>query len=407
MRLLWMKSDYVIPPDTGGKIRTYNLLRELHRICDVTYLSFKARKTPNVESEIESCASKVVTVFQEEERKAGAKFYARVVRRMASSLPYILQKYRSHSMLEHQREFVNVGPTDEPAVVLCDFLEMTENVDWSLPCPKVLFQHNVESKIWQRYWETETHPVKRAYFRFESQRMRRYEAAACNRFDMVFTVSENDKTILRDEMGVTRPIEVLETGVDTAFFSPRGEEDIVPGKLVFLGSMDWMPNIDGMKWFVNHVYPLVKQQRPEVTLDIVGRRPGEQIRQFARQDASISVWADVPDVRPHVSACDLFIVPLRVGGGSRIKIYEAMAMNRPVVSTTIGAEGLPLDPDRHIAIGDSPAGFSNTVVSLLRDRQKRDAVSVAGYEVVTKNHHWKHVAEKLRDHCLGLAKTNA
>ena len=405
MRLLWMKSDYVIPPDTGGKIRTYNLLRELHRICDVTYLSFKASAAPNNEPAIRSCASKVVTVYQPEEKKEGPSFYARVLRGLASPLPYILQKYRSQQIVNYQRQFLESKANGHPAVILCDFLEMAENVDWSLPCPKVLFQHNVESVIWQRYFETETNPLKRAYFNIERKRMSRYEQNACNRFDMVFTVSEQDKDTLRQKLGVTRPIEVLETGVDTEFFAPRPEADVVSGKLVFLGSMDWMPNIDGMLWFVDEVYPRIKAQRPDVSLDIVGRRPVAKIRQLAATDPSIQVVADVPDVRPHVAGGDLFIVPLRIGGGSRIKIYEAMAMRRPVVSTSIGAEGLPVRPDEDIAIGDSPAEFSAQVVRLLQDSQLKSSIASSGFHRVTENYQWKNVAHKLRNRCLELTQS--
>ena len=133
MRLLWMKSDYVIPPDTGGKIRTYNLLRELHRICEVTYLAFKGEDTPNTEAEIQDCAAEVVTVFQPEEVKQGVGFYGRVLRGMASPLPYIVQKYRNPAIVRRQREFVANGTADRrDTVVLCDFLEMAENVDWNL-----------------------------------------------------------------------------------------------------------------------------------------------------------------------------------------------------------------------------------------------------------------------------------
>ena len=216
MRLLWMKSDYVVPPDTGGKIRTFNLMRELNSLCDVTYLSFKDSDTLNDEPEIGECAAEVITVYQPEELKDGIGFYGRVLRGMASQLPYIIQKYRSPKIVKHQRDFFRAN--DEHSVVLCDFLEMAENVDWSLPGPKVLFQHNVESMIWERYFQTETNPLKKAYFNYERKRMSQYEAETCNRFDMVFTVSENDKTTLREQFGVTRPIEVLETGVDTDFF---------------------------------------------------------------------------------------------------------------------------------------------------------------------------------------------
>ena len=401
MRLLWMKSDYVLPPDTGGKIRTYNLMRELNKLCEVTYLAFKGDDSPNNEPEIATCATDIVTVVRPEENKSGVGFYSRVLRGLASQLPYILQKYRSSKIVGHQRNFVRAD--GKPPVVLCDFLEMAENVDWSLPCPKVLFQHNVESMIWDRYYSTETNPLKKAYFNYERKRMARYEAEACNRFDLVFTVSEEDRHTLRNRFGVTCPIEVLETGVDTDFFQPLPNHAPTPGRLTFLGSMDWMPNIDGVRWFVDEVLPLVRKQFPSASLDIVGRRPGSEIRRMAEKAPAINVIADVPDVRPHIANSDVFIVPLRIGGGSRIKIYEAMAMDRPVVSTTIGAEGLPVVADQHIAIGDTPAEFAGQVVQLLQDSERRQSISRSGYEFVTQNHQWKNVAAKLLDHCLELA----
>ena len=404
MRLVWMKSDYVVPPDTGGKIRTYNLMRELNAICDVTYLAFKNSRGPNNEPEISECASDVITEHKSEENKTGMGFYARVVAGMASRLPYIVQKYRCDKILEHQRKFVHFH--QESAVVLCDFLEMAENVDWSLPCPKVLFQHNVESMIWDRYYQNELNPLKRAYFDFERRRMNKYESETCNRFDLVFAVSEEDKKRMHQEMGVKTPIVVLETGVDTDFFKPMHTPPTIPDRLVFLGSMDWMPNIDGMKWFVESVYPKIREVRPQVSLDIVGRRLGPEIRIFAENDSSITVHADVPDVRPYIAQCDLFIVPLRIGGGSRIKIYEAMAMNRPVVSTTIGAEGLPLVPNHDIAIGDTPAEYAEQVVSLLEDPVRKQTVSQSGYELVTQNYQWKNVAIRLKEHCEELVQAN-
>ena len=204
MRILWMKSDYVIPPDTGGTIRTYNLMRELHKLCDLTYLAFKGSDTPNTEPEISECASDVRTVFQPEEHKDGLGFYLRVLRGMASKLPYVIQKYRHNKIIEHQRKFVAEDPKN--SVVLCDFLEMAENVDWSLPCPKVLFQHNVETMIWERLYLTETHPLKKAYFNFERKRMKKYEADVSNKFDFVFAVSDEDKTKFQNEFGVTTPM---------------------------------------------------------------------------------------------------------------------------------------------------------------------------------------------------------
>ena len=275
-----------------------------------------------------------------------------------------------------------------------------------LPCPKVLFQHNVESMIWERYYQTETNPLKKAYFNFERKRLARYEKRACNRFDLVFTVSEEDRQTLRQRLGVRGPIEVLETGVDADFFSPAEDSAVIPNKLVFLGSMDWMPNIDGVTWFIDNVYSQIRAKSPAVTLDIVGRRPDVKIQQLARTDPSVRVIADVPDVRPYVAAADLFVVPLRVGGGSRIKIYEAMAMNRPVVSTTIGAEGLPLNPGEHIAIGDSPCDFAQQVLDLLKAPSKKKRISHSGHQLVTQKYQWKNVAQTLKAHCVELGKSH-
>jgi sugar transferase (PEP-CTERM/EpsH1 system associated) len=406
MRLLWMKSDYVIPPDTGGKIRTYHLLRELHPRCKVTYLSFKDPAASNGDARMRTCASDIVTVYRCEENKDDWRFYARVLQGMLSPLPYILQKYRSRAIHDYQQTFcqARAGTGHEP-VILCDFLEMAANVNWSTACPKVLFQHNVESDIWRRYHLTERNPLKKAYFQFEQRRMMRYERRVCNQFDLIFVVSEKDKQTLRDSLGVTRPIEVLETGVDTDYYAPRTDISPQPGRLLFLGSLDWMPNIDGVRWFVSRVYPLIKAVSPSVSLDIVGRRPVEAIRRLVRGDASLRLAADVPDVRPYIAAADLFVVPLRIGGGARLKIYEAMAMGRPVVSTTIGAEGLPLRAGEDVAVGDSPAALADQIVRLLRDDSAKAALAASGYQLVTENYRWNHIAQKLYDCCRGLTSS--
>ncbi|MDA0658938.1 MAG: glycosyltransferase [Planctomycetota bacterium] len=405
MQLLWLKSDYIVPPDTGGKIRTYNLLRELRKLCDVTYVSLKSSDTPNTEPLMQDCADEIVTVHRTDEIKQGIGFYSRVVRRIPSTLPYIVQKYRCPAIRRFQKSWPPASKSTEPAVIVCDFLEMTQNIDWSTPYPKVLFQHNVESLIWKRYVEHESNQMKRAYFSFEANRMRRYESKVCNRFDLVLTVSQEDRALLQSEFGVNRPMEVIETGVDINFFFPRPETTPVPGKLVFLGSLDWMPNIDGTRWFIHEVYPHVKSQFPGVTLDLVGRRPTAEIRRFAALDNSIGLIPDVPDVRPYIAQADLFIVPLRIGGGSRIKIYEAMAMARPVVSTRIGAEGLDLVPGHHIAITDEdPVAYANELVRLLTNPSARNAIAQQGFHFVVENFPWSRIAQKFHQLCLNLAQ---
>ena len=408
MRVLWLKSDYVLPADTGGKIRTYNLLRELRKRCRVTYASFRAHEDARSLPPLDACAHEVTTFHRAEEIKSGLGFYLRVLRGMRSRYPYIVQKYRSEEFQREQRRWLNDAqePNGDGAVVVCDFLEMAENIDWSLPVPKVLFQHNVESMIWRRYRQTERNPVRRAYFGFEYKRMRAYESAACERFDLVFTVSREDKETLQREYGVTTPIEVLETGVDTQYFAPMSEVEPVPGRLVFLGSLDWMPNIDGITWFVSHVWPKVRARVPHATLDIVGRRPTPAVRKLAN-DASIRVLADVADVRPCVARADVFVVPLRVGGGSRIKIYEAMAMGRPVMSTRIGAEGLPLREQEHLALADEPDAWADQLAMLGENADAKTRMAERGRRFVAENFPWSRVSTRLFEECQELARGTA
>ena len=405
MQILWIKSDYIDPPDTGGKIRTYNLLRELNQHCAVTYVSLQSEDGRIRGSTATNWASHVVTFPYVEEKKSGLRFVLRVFAAMMSSMPYIVQKYRSQGIRDYQQQFLTSSrgaqAVNRETVLVCDFLEMTANVDWSLPCPKILFQHNVESVIWRRYFENERNWIKKSYFWFEHQRMKRYERQACNRFDLVLTVSLQDKEVLQ-RLGVTAPIEVVETGVDTEYFAPRPDVHPTPGRLLFLGSLDWMPNIDGIDWFVRQVYPRIKQSYPHVSLDIVGRRPAAAVQALAQNDDSVNVYGSVPDVRPYMSEADIFVVPLRIGSGTRLKIFEAMAMRRPVVSTTIGAEGLPVDHGRHLLLADSAEDYAGAVVSLLQDPPRKQAVACAGHELVTENYSWTTVSEKLHDTCLRL-----
>lgn len=402
MQILWIKSDYVDPPDTGGKIRTYNLLREINRICPVTYVSLWSKgSTATVKSS--DWASRIEAYPHSEEKKSGVLFALRVLAGMFSEKPYIVQKYKCPEIRDSQYRLTSESGQASAggAVLVCDFLEMVGNVNWGLPCPKLLFQHNVEHIIWRRYFENEQNLLKKFYFWFEHWRMKRYERQACNRFDLILAVSPQDKDVMQ-QLGVHTPIEIVETGVDTTFFAPRHDVRVVPGRLLFLGSLDWMPNIDGIKWFVQDIYPRIRQACPTVSLDIVGRRPTAEIQALVSESESVRVFGSVPDVRPHISEADVFVVPLRIGSGTRLKIFEAMAMQKPVVSTTIGAEGLPIEHDRHLLLADSPEDYADAVVSLVQNPVRNKALASAGHELVRGKYSWTSVGAKLHEVCRRL-----
>jgi glycosyltransferase involved in cell wall biosynthesis len=229
--------------------------------------------------------------------------------------------------------------------------------------------------------------------------MLRFEREALTQFDLVLAVSDTDRdTFSRLYPGaLRRPVHVVQTGVDTAYFTPMPQLER-RAHLVFTGSMDWLPNEDGMLYFVRDVLPRVRQAEPDVTLSIVGRAPTPAVRRLA-DTAGIEVTGRVDDVRPHIAAGDVYVVPLRIGGGTRLKIFEAMSMSRAVVSTTVGAEGLPVTSGHDIVIADDPERFAGAVVHLIRDLDARRRLEAAGRQLVVDRHDWAAVA---RDFDLAL-----
>lgn len=206
----------------------------------------------------------------------------------------------------------------------------------------VLFQHNIEALIWQRLAAGRSSSVGRWFFRRQHRRMQQWEARLSSIFDGVVTVSPEDAELARSEYGLTNVLGHVPTGVDSGAFKPA--PPLAPGlspTVGFLGAMDWMPNIEGVLWFVREVLPLVRQRVPGTRFKIIGRNPPPSIRALATAESGIEVTGTVDDVQPHVHGCNLIVVPLLSGGGTRIKIFECMAMGVAVVSTTIGAEGLP------------------------------------------------------------------
>ena len=392
MRVLWIKSDFPLPADTGGKIRTRHLLVELARRAEVTFLCYiPPGHDPKILEELRGFGINVEAIARHEENKQGLGFPMRVLSKLFSPRPYIVNKYITAEMIALLQKLANPANCD---VVLCDFLEMAWCRDFVSEVPCVLFEHNVETMIWRRYFQVENNPIKKLYFGFEKERMARYEAGACGKFDHVLTVSTADAETLRREFGLTSHT-VLPTGVDVEYFTPQAGE--ISGRLVFCGSMDWMPNIDGFQWFYRSIYPQVRKNFANATLSVVGRRPAEEILAVQRSDSSVLVSGTVEDVRPYVAAGQLYVVPLRVGGGTRIKIYEAMAMRKCVISTSIGAEGLPLVDGEHLVLADSENDFADRIKELLRDNNKRNTIAEAGYGLVTGNYGWGRAAELLHE----------
>jgi glycosyltransferase involved in cell wall biosynthesis len=255
----------------------------------------------------------------------------------------------------------------------------------------VLFQHNVESVLWRRQAEHEPNALKRLAFSIEARKMARYEPEAVARFAHVIAVSEGDREAMRVMTDPAR-VSVVPTGVDVSEYRAGAGTPAVDPIVVFLGSMDWEANIDAVEYFCRDIWPAVRAAVPDAQFRIVGRNPHPRVLRLA--STSVVVTGTVPAVLDHLKETAVFVVPLRIGGGTRLKIFEAMAAGRAVVSSSIGAEGLDVHDGRDIVLADTSARFAESVIGLLRDPLRRARIGRSATESAA-NHDWRAVAKQL------------
>lgn len=396
MHILWIKTELLHPVDKGGRIRTYQMLRALARRHEVTYLALDdGTAAPDAVRLATEYCTRVETVPFTPARKGSVGFYAALIANVISPLPYAIARYQVPALRDRIRTICREHSVD---VVVCDFLAPSINVPSDLGVPVMLFQHNVEAMIWQRHTHVATRPLKKAYMREQWRRMKRFEAAECRRVNRVVAVSAQDAEVFRRDYGVA-DVPDVPTGVDTDYFVRQPDVQRIPGSMVFTGSMDWMPNEDGIAWFVAHILPRIRAAVPSATLTIVGRNPTAAVKALHSPETGVTVTGSVPDVRPYLAMHQLFVVPLRVGGGTRLKIYEGMVMGLPTVSTTIGAEGLPVVDGEHLVLADEPDAFARACIALLDDPARCARMGDAADWFVREHFGWEGVAIRFAEVC--------
>lgn len=389
MRILWVKAGGLLPPDTGGRIRSFNILRQLARHHEVTLFSFHDTKEDAAQRPLDQLFHRLVCVplaLPAKRRPAELLNYAAG---FFSSEPYNLTKYCRPEVKGQLDDLIRRETYD---VVVCDFLMAAGVIPWSSRTPKVLFAHNVEAAIWRHHYRAARNPVWKAIAWREMKRMEAAERKYLTAAHHVFAVSLNDRECFGEFLSPNR-ITVIPTGVDVESFKPYPTEED-PLSLVFTGSMDWLPNEDAVLYLVNQILPLVRQQFPQVSLSIVGRNPSATVRTLAARDSRLQVTGTVPDIRPFLACGAVVVVPLRIGGGTRLKIFEAMAMEKAIVSTTLGAEGLPVQDGENILLADTPSDFAASVTCLLRDTGLRTRMGMSARRLVEKDFSWEDVARQ-------------
>lgn len=400
MRILWVKVGGLWPLNMGGRLRSFHTIAALARNHRVTVLTTHgpADDPRGLTAQLPSCD--VVSIPYAIPKVGSARFAAALVRSWASPYPVDLWKCRIPALRARVREALRAGAD----VCVADFLAAAPNVALGGPTPVVLFEHNVEYMIWKRLHAVERRAWRRALLGIEWRRMRAYEARACRLAGRTVAVSEADRALLAAG-APGADIHAVATGVDTAYFHPNGAAE-TPARLVFTGSMDWYPNEDAIMHFMDTALPAIRRSVPDVAVAVVGRNPSERLR-AAGATAGVKVTGTVTDVRPYVAEAAVFVVPLRIGGGTRLKIFEALAMGKAVVSTSVGAEGLPLVAGEHFLQADEPGAFARAVVALLQDPARRRALGEAGRHLVESRYSWAQIGREFERHCEAVAVRHA
>ena len=391
MRILWVKADKLLPVQNGGNIRTYHVLRYLSARHELTFYSYYGgTPDPGYERELQRQLPGAVAVCTGKRELSGAARGLDYLAHLRAQPPYAVSRFADATVQKQLQAWFHAQSFD---VAVCDFLDAAVNFPGNLNIPSVLFQHNVESEIWRRHSATAGNPAKKMMYRMEFRKMLRYERAVVCKFQHVIAVSENDRSLMTQWVDGDR-VTVVPTGVDLAQYrrdpaaSDRTASDsnAAAPLITFVGAMDWEPNVDGVEYFCGEVWPAIKAEVPQARFRIVGRNPDRRVQKWASAstDASIQVTGRVPSVVEHLRQSAVVIVPLRIGGGTRLKIYEAMATAKAVVSTTVGAEGLDVHHGRDIMLADDARSFAQAVIMLLRDPELRRRYEKAAAETAAR-----------------------
>jgi glycosyltransferase involved in cell wall biosynthesis len=390
-RLLFISPRFLFPADEGGKIRTSNILRQMK---GGRFSITLASPAPADIAPFAGNLSSICDDFLSWPATATARAQRLIA--LASHLPVSVATDRSEAGRRVVRAAIDAG-TD---IVVTDFPHAAVLLPRSVDAATVLFTHNVEAEIYERHADI-SKGLWRSVWRDQARKMARFEGEVCTRHRAVIAVSPRDAASLKKRYGVAA--DEIVTGVDLAYYSAAPQLPVPAdgGTVVFTGVMDSAANIDAVTYFLAEIWPLVLKPRHAATAVIVGRNPPKKLLELAKDPAlRVRFTGFVDDIRPHVAGAHVSVIPIRAGGGTRIKAFEAMALGRPVVSTSIGVAGLGLVPGEHFLSADTAGGFADAVVHLFEDAALRQHLSSTGRTLLEERFTWAKVAQQFEEICL-------
>jgi len=395
LKVLVIGEEIPYPPDAGKRIRTWNLLRRLATRHSLSYLCYGLSNDPAVDA-LELAGIHVHTV-KPLRKLRGWPLYIRLFANLFSFYPYSVVKHSSKGFDQELRTLLNKCAFD---LVHYEGTHCARYLSSVGSLPRVLGTHNIESQIWSRRARFGRTRVEQVFFGSQAIKMRSFERRALLRSEYAIAVTLQDARQMFD-WGVPN-VALVPNGVEleayqTDFNAVRSCE------LLFLGALDWYPNIDALQHFINEILPLILSVQPNAVLRVVGRRPPESLRDIVAGNRNVEIVGEVKDVRPYLRSAGVVVVPLRIGGGSRIKILEALAAAKAVVSTSVGAEGLELKAGEHIQLADTSSRFAEITAALMDDQRERSRLGNNGRRFVSERYSWDSIAIKLESVWSSLA----
>lgn len=396
MNVLLLTQVLPYPPDSGPKVKTYNVLKYLAQHHDVTLVSFvRGDQSADVAHLQKYCKAVHVVPMQRGALRDGVA----MLRSFAGNQPWMMVRDDRKAIRNLIDKLASETQFD---VAHADQLNMAQYAQRVKGARTVLDAHNALWLLYKRLAETMNAGPRKFLLGRDWQLLKTYEGRVCNEFDAVLAVSEEDKRALieaMDSVGAKQresSITVIPIAVDGDEVVPV-QRRLDADHILHIGTMYWPPNIDGVKWFINDVLPIMRAQKPDVVFDVVGARPPQELLDLSKADSRINVTGYVDDPTPYLQSAGVMVVPLRAGGGMRVKILNAMAQALPIVTTTLGCEGIAVKQGEHVLIADTPAAFADAVLKVLNDRALADVLGCAGRRLIDSTYDYRAACQPLED----------
>jgi glycosyltransferase involved in cell wall biosynthesis len=398
MKILHLFPYVPVPPTFGGALRVYHILNHLYKNYDDLYVAGFNRKGELTLLKDEFPIAEDRLMFEEKEKSR----FSRLIQ-MTSFFSSHSYWYNFISSSSFQTKLDQLLEREDFDIILTEFASMGV-FDLKTDAVTILDAHNVEYDNFRRMSKLKWSFLRKKFYESEFKKVRSEEIEIFNRYDAVFATSERDKNIIEGHAKETKHF-VIPNGVDTKFFKKNEQVKPAPFDIVFTGAMSYLPNQDGIMYFLDEIFPLIKNEVPEAKIYVVGSRPPEMLQKYASDDVIITGFVD--DVRPYIDRSSVYVVPLNMGSGTRLKVLEAMSMKIPIVSTSIGCEGIEIEDGKNILVRNEPKEFANAVIELMKNKKLAKRLINEGYELVVKKYDWSVICKGLDEAFIELLSKKA